>query len=137
MTVKLRSRWFAVLPTVLGLFAGTAAGAEVRIAFYGSTGLSVDSLAGYLGEQDRLERIVVETDEAPVHLLFLWDSTDLDPWVTVSDAAGRTVGTYSLARANRITLSAPGRYVLMLSARSGTGHWLCVLLSGRQWDTRP
>ena len=137
MTVRRRSRSFAALLAAFGLFAGTAAGAEARIAFYGSTGLSVDSLVGYLGVQDRQERIVVETDEAPVHLLFLWDSTDLDPWVTVTGAAGRTVGTYSLARANRITLSAPGRYVLMLSAKSGAGHWLCVLLSGRQWDTRP
>jgi hypothetical protein len=137
VTVRRRSRSFAVLLAALGLFAGAAAGAEARIAFYGSTGLSLDSLAGYLGEQDRQERIVVETDEAPVHLLFLWDSTDLDPWVTVTDAAGRTVGTYSLAPSNRITLSSPGRYVMMLSARSGAGHWLCVLLSGRQWDTRP
>ena len=90
-----------------------------------------------LRDVQRRRQRVVETDEAPVHLLFLWDSTDLDPWVTATDAAGRTVGTYSLARSNRVTLSAPGRYVMMLSARSGAGHWLCVLLSGRQWDTGP
>ena len=131
------SRSIAVLLAVFGLFAGTAAGADARIAFYGSTGLSVDSLAGYLGDQDRQERIVVETDEAPVHLFFLWGSTDLDPWATVTDAAGRTVGAFALTPGNRITLTAPGRYVVMLEARSGSGHWLCVLLSGRQWDTRP
>ena len=137
MTVKVRSRSFAVLLAALGLFAGPQAGADARIAFYGSTGLSVDSLAGYLGDQDRQERIVVETDEAPVHLFFLWGSTDLDPWATVTDAAGRTVGAFALTPGNRITLTAPGRYVVMLEARSGAGHWLCVLLSGRQWDTRP
>jgi hypothetical protein len=132
-----RSGSFAVLIAALGLFAGAAADADARIAFHGSTGLSVDSLAGYLGVQDRQERIVVETDEAPVHLLFFWGSTDLDPWATVTDAAGRTVGAFALAPGNRITLTAPGRYVVMLEARSGTGHWLCVLLSGRQWDTLP
>ena len=137
MNVRLRSRSFVVLLAAIGLFSGAAAGADARIAFYGSTGLSVDSLAGYLGALDRQERIVVETDEAPVHLFFLWGSTDLDPWATVTDAAGRTVGAFALTPGNRITLTAPGRYVVVLEARRGAGHWLCVLLSGRQWETRP
>ena len=135
--MRCRSGSFAILLAALGLFTGPQAGADARIAFYGSTGLSVDSLAGYLGDHDRQERIVVETDEAPVHLFFIWGSTDLDPWATVTDAAGRTVGAFALTPGNRITLTAPGRYVVMLEARSGAGHWLCVLLSGRQWDARP
>jgi hypothetical protein len=121
--------------TALAALAAFTAGAETRILFHGSTGLGLDGLTGYLGEQDRQERIVVETDEAPVHLLFFWDSKGLEPWVTVTDARGRRVGEQSLARGNRLTLGMPGRYVLMLSARRGTGHWFCVLLSGRQWDT--
>jgi hypothetical protein len=134
VTVGGRSGASAVLLAALGLFAVIGAGAEARIAFYGSTGLSLDGLVGYLGEQDRQDRIVVETDEAPVHLLFFWDSPDLDPRVTVTNAAGKTMGAYSLARSNRITLSSPGRYVLMLSSASGTGHWFCVLLGSREWD---
>ena len=65
------------------------------------------------------------------------DYSSESPIVTVTDAAGRTVGAFALTPGNRITLTAPGRYVVMLEARSGAGHWLCVLLSGRQWDARP
>ncbi len=132
--MRRRSWPLAVLLAALGLFAVIGAGAEARIAFYGSTGLSLDGLVGYLGEQDREERIVVETDEAPVRLLFFWDSLDLDPRVTVTDSAGRTVGEYSLARDNRVTLFSPGRYVLLLSSTAGAGHWFCVLLGSREWD---
>ena len=74
-------------------------------------------------------------DEAPVHLLFFWDSPSLDPWVTVSDAKGAPVGEYQLGRANRVVLGRPGRYVLMLAARKGEGHWFCVVLGSREWDT--
>jgi hypothetical protein len=109
--------------------------AEVQIVFHGSTGLGLDGLKGYLGDQDRQDRIVVYTDESPVHLLFFWDSPSLDPWVTVTDAKGVTVGEYQLGKANRIILGRPGRYVLMLAARSGAGHWFCVVLGSREWDT--
>ena len=124
----------ATLLAALGLVAAIAAGAEARIAFYGSTGLGLDGLKGYLGAQDRQDRIVVETDEAPVRVLFFWDSPSLDPWVAVTDARGATVGEYQLGMANEVVLERPGRYVLMLTARSGAGHWLCVLLGSREWD---
>jgi hypothetical protein len=130
-----RSGAFAVLLAVFGLFVVIGAGAEARIAFYGSTGLALDGLVGFLGVHDRQDRIVVETDEAPVHVLFFWDSPSLDPWVTVTDAKGATIGEYQLGKANRVILGRPGRYVLMLSSASGEGHWFCVLLGSRQWDT--
>jgi hypothetical protein len=126
----------AIILAALGLFAVVGAGAEARIVFYGSTGLSLDGLKGYLGAQDRQERIVVETDESPVHVLFFWDSPSLDPWVTVTDAKGAVVGAYQLGKANRVSLGRPGRYVLMLSSKGGEGHWYCVLLGSREWDAR-
>jgi hypothetical protein len=122
---------------LLGLALGIAAvslPAEVQIVFHGSTGLGLDGLKGYLGDQDRHERIVVYTDEAPVHLLFFWDSPSLDPWVTVTDAKGAVVGEFELGKANRVVLGRPGRYVLALEARSGAGHWFCVVLGSREWD---
>jgi len=108
--------------------------AEVEIVFHGSTGLGLDGLKGYLGGGDLQDRIVVRTDEAPVHLLFFWDSPSLDPWVTVTDAKGALVGEYQLGTTNRVVLGRPGRYVLMLSARKGEGHWFCVVLGSREWD---
>jgi hypothetical protein len=111
--------------------------AEVQIVFHGSTGLGLDGLKGYLGGGDPQDRIVVWTDEAPVHLLFFWDSASLDPWVTVTDATGARVGEYQLGTANRVVLGRPGRYVLLLSARKGEGHWFCVVLGSREWDAPP
>jgi hypothetical protein len=134
--VRRRTAPFAALLVALGLCACQAAGAEARILFYGSTGLALDGLKGYLGDGDRRDRIVVETDEAPVHVLFFWDSPSLDPWVTVTDARGASIGTYQLAKTNRIILGRPGRYVLQIEARSGEGRWFCVLLGSREWDTR-
>jgi hypothetical protein len=134
--VGARSRAFAVALLAIGMLVGLEAGAEAHIAFYGSTGLALDGLKGYLGGGDRQDRIVVETDEAPVHLLFYWDSPSLDPWVTVTDRAGALIGEYQLRKANRIVFGRPGRYVLVLTARSGEGRWFCVLLGSREWDTR-
>lgn len=108
--------------------------AEVQIVFHGSTGLGLDGLKGYLGGGDRWERIVVWTDEAPVHLLFFWDSPALEPWATVTDAKGAPIGEYQLVKANRVALGRPGRYVLTLEARKGEGHWFCVVLGSREWD---
>jgi hypothetical protein len=127
----------AIFAAALGLALALAAAplsAEVQIVVHGSTGLGLDGLKGYLGEQDRRDRIVVLTDEAPVHLLFFWDSPSLDPWVTVTDAKGAAVGEFALGKANRVVLGRPGRYVLMLEARSGAGHWFCVVLGSREWD---
>jgi len=127
-----------VKPAVLvGLALALAAAslpAEVEIVFHGSTGLGLDGLKGYLGGGDLRDRIVVWTDEAPVHLLFSWDSPSLDPWVTVTDQKGATVGEHQLGKANRVALDRPGRYVLMLEARKGEGHWFCVVLGSREWD---
>jgi hypothetical protein len=108
--------------------------AEVEIVFHGSTGLGLDGLKGYLGDGDRQDRIVVWSDEAPVHLLFFWDSPSLDPWVTVTDAKGLPIGEYQLGKANRVVLGRPGRYVLTIEVRKGEGHWFCVVLGSREWD---
>jgi hypothetical protein len=124
----------AVLLGLALVLAAASLPAEVQIVFHGSTGLGLDGLKGYLGDQDRQERIVVYTDEAPVHLLFFWDSPSLDPWVTVTDAKGAAVGEYQLGKANRVILGRPGRYVLKLAAKSGAGHWFCVVLGSREWD---
>lgn len=108
--------------------------AEVQIVFHGSTGLGLDGLKGYLGGYDPRERIVVVADEAPVHLLFFWDSPSLDPWATVTDATGAVVGEYELGKANRIVLARPGRHVVVLESRGGAGHWFCVVLGSREWN---
>ena len=62
--------------------------AEAGIVFFGSTGLSVDGLKGWLGEKHREDRIVVRTDESPIHLMFFWDGPDLEPRLSISDAKG-------------------------------------------------
>jgi len=108
--------------------------AEVQIVVHGSTGLGLDGLKGYLGAHDPRERIVVLADEAPVYLLFFWDSPSLDPWATVTDAAGAVVGEFALGRSNRVVLGGPGRHVVVLEARAGAGHWFCAVLGSREWN---
>ncbi len=116
------------------VMAAASAAAEVEVVVYGSTGLPVNGLQGWLGQGHERDRLVVRTDEAPVYLLFLWDSRDLTPVVSITDAAGARVGDFDLSRGNRVMLARPGEFVCMLSASKGSGHWLCVAMSGRVWD---
>ncbi len=108
--------------------------AEAGLVYYGSTGLKTDGLNGYLGAEHPQDRIVVYSDESPVYLLFYWDSREMQPTVSVSDKAGKKVAEVDLTRGNLVTIGSPGQFVCMLSTRKGSGHWFCVVLSGRQWD---
>jgi hypothetical protein len=119
---------------IAALLCAGAAWGEAGVVFYGSTGLSTEGLKGYLGEKHRRERIVVQSDESPVYLLFFWDSKDLQPMVSVSDSKGGKVADIDLTKGNIVTLKKRGRYVCMLSARQGSGHWFCVVMGGREWD---
>jgi hypothetical protein len=114
--------------------AASGAWAEAGIVVYGSTGLPVEGLQGWLGSGHERDRIVVRTDETPVYIIFFWDSRDLVPDVAVTDATGSRVGEFDLTRGNRVTLSRPGEFVCTITARKGSGHWYCVVLSGRTWD---
>jgi hypothetical protein len=107
---------------------------DVEILNYGSTGLATDGLTGYLGELHPQDRIVVTSDESVAYLLFYWDSTDLQPVATVTDKAGFKKGEFDLTKENYVTLEKPGEYVCMLSTRKGSGHWFCVVMSGREWN---
>ncbi len=122
-----------LLAAVLACAAAGAWG-EAEIVVYGSTGLPVDGLQGWLGSGHESDRIVVRTDEAPVHVLFFWDSEDLTPFVTVTDSAGSRVGEFDLTRRNRVTLERTGEFVCTITARKGSGHWFCVVMSGWTWD---
>jgi hypothetical protein len=44
------------------------------------------------------------------------------------------VADVDLTAGNKITLTGGGEFRCVISARKGTGHWLCVVLSGREWD---
>jgi hypothetical protein len=129
----MKNRASAAVAAVLLLCAAAAWG-ETRLLFHGSTGLSTDGLNGYLGEKHPKERIVVQSDESPVYLLFFWDSKDLQPVVSVSGSKGEKIAEIDLSKGNIVTFKRPGRYVCTLSARRGSGHWFCVLLGGREWD---
>jgi hypothetical protein len=118
------------------LLSAAALSAEAGIAFYGSTGLSMDGLKGWLGEKDPEDRIIVRTDESPTHLLFIWDSPDLQPRLTISDAKGVQIADLDLTKGNRVTLNAKGEFVCVISRRAGSGHWFCVVLGAREWDAR-
>jgi hypothetical protein len=120
---------------VLALVCASAPSwSEVRLAANGSTGLAAEGLKGYLSNADRQERILIKTDEPQAYLLFFWDSRDLALTMTVTDASGKRVAEIDLSKGNILTLSKPGSYVCMLTARSGSGHWLCIALGSREWD---
>jgi hypothetical protein len=110
--------------------------AEAGIVFFGSTGLSLDGLKGWLGDKHTEDRIVVRTDESPIHLLFLWDAADLQPRLSISDAKGARIADLDLTKGNRVTLNARGEFVCVISRTKGSGHWLCVVLGAREWDAR-
>jgi hypothetical protein len=124
----------AVFTVVLALAAAAAVHAEVEVAAYGSTGLKMEGLHGWVGPGHESERIVIRTDEAPVYVIFQWDARDFAPVLTVADSTGADSRDYDLTRGSRVTLGRPGVYVCTLSARKGTGHWFCVVISGRTWD---
>ena len=108
--------------------------AEADIVPYGSTGLGTDALKGWLGTEHAQDRIQIRTTEAPVYLLFYWDSATMEPIVKITDAAGALVAEVDLSKGNLVTFKKPGQYVCMLTLRKGSGHWMCVLMGGREWD---
>jgi hypothetical protein len=134
---KPSARSIASVVLLAGLLLSAASlFAEAGIAFYGSTGLSMDGLKGWLGEKDPEDRIIVRTDESPTHLLFIWDSPDLQPRLTISGAKGIQIADLDLTKGNRVTLNARGEFVCVISRRAGSGHWFCVVLGAREWDAR-
>ncbi len=116
------------------LAAAAGAWAEAQLVPYGSTGLGTDALKGWLGAEHAQDRIVVRTTEAPVYLLFYWDSASMEPVVKITDASGALVAEVDLSKGNLVTFKKPGQYVCMLTLKKGTGHWVCVLMGGREWD---
>ena len=124
-----------VLPCLVALFfsAASSVSADVRVDFLKSTGLELDGRKGYLGPQDGVDQFVVVADESPLYLLFLWDGKDLDPALKVT-RKGSTVADLDLSAGNKVTLTGGGEFTCTISARKGAGHWLCVVLSGREWD---
>ena len=124
-----------VIPCLVALLFGAAfsLAADVQVDFLKSTGLGLDGRKGYLGSQDSADQFVVVADESPVYLLFLWDGKDLVPALKVTQR-GSTVANIDLSTGNKIRLTGGGEFLCTISARKGTGHWLCVVLSGREWD---
>jgi hypothetical protein len=124
-----------MVPCLVALLCGVASSlpADVQVDFLRSTGLGVDGRKGYLSAQDSVDQFVVVADESPIYLLFLWDGKDLVPTLTVTQK-GSTVANLDLSTGNKVRLTGGGEFLCTISARRGTGHWLCVVLSGKEWD---
>jgi hypothetical protein len=116
------------------LCASVGVWADVQIRTNGSTGLAVEGLKGYIGGPDSKERILIKSDEPQAFLLFFWDSKDLALALTVTDKSGKLVAEIDLSKGNLLTLSRPGEYVCILSAKKGSGHWTCIAMGSREWD---
>jgi hypothetical protein len=123
------------VPCLLALLlAGfTPLRADVEVDFLRSSGLGIDGRKGYLSQQDSADQFVVIADESPVYLLFSWDAKDLDPALRVT-RNGSVVAELDLSSGNKVTLTGSGEFVCTITARKGSGHWLCVVLSGREWN---
>ena len=107
--------------------------ADARILSQAGAGLGVEGRRGYLGPANTHTSFVVRADESLVYLVFLWDGSDLEPWVRV-EKKGTPITEMDLSKGNRITLKGGGTFTLTVSAQKGSGHWLCVVLGGREWD---
>ncbi len=123
------------IPFLVALLFGAASSlaADVEVDFLRSTGLGLDGRKGFLSAQDSVDQFVVVADESPVYLIFLWDGKDLVPGLTVTQK-GSTVADLDLSAGNKVTLTGGGEFLCRITARKGTGHWLCVVLSGREWE---
>ena len=124
-----------ILLPVFIFFCTVAGGwADVQITLNGSTGLALEGLKGYLGGSDLKERILIRSDEPQAYIMFFWDSKDLEITLTLRDKSGKIVTEMNLVKGNILTISKPGNYECTLTAKKGSGHWLCVLLGSREWD---
>jgi hypothetical protein len=106
---------------------------DVRIVGVLGAGLGVEGRKGYLGPSNTHTSFAVRTDETPTYLLFIWDGKELEPWVRI-EKKGTPITEVDLTKGNRVTLSGSGTFTLTISAHAGSGHWLCVVLGGREWD---
>jgi hypothetical protein len=107
--------------------------ADARIVGALGAGLGVEGRKGFLGPTNTHTSFVVRTDESPVYLFFIWDGKDLEPWVRI-EKKGTPIVEVDLTKGNRVTLTGGGTFTLTVSAHAGSGHWMCVVLGGREWD---
>ncbi len=107
--------------------------ADVRIVGALGAGLGVEGRKGFLGSSNTHTSFVVRADESPAYLLFIWDGKDLEPWVRI-EKKGAAIIEVDLTKGNRVTLTGGGTFTLTVSAHAGSGHWMCVVLGGREWD---
>ena len=127
-------KWFSMAAASLALFLAAAAlPADVLFNPVISTGLPAEARSGYLGREDNWDRFVVQTDEPAIILLFLWDQKKLEPVLKI-ERKGTVIAELDLAKGNKVRLTGGGEFTCTITARSGSGHWLCVALSGMQWD---
>jgi hypothetical protein len=107
--------------------------ADVRVVGALGAGLGVEGRKGFIGPANTHTSFVVRADESPAYLLFVWDGKDLEPWVRV-ERKGTQIVEVDLTKGNRVTLTGGGTFTLTISAHAGSGHWMCVVLGGREWD---
>lgn len=117
---------FLVLPAI-------ATFADVQIVSGLGAGLGVEGRKGFLGPSNTHTSFVVRADESPAYLLFLWDGKDLEPWVRI-EKKGAAIVEVDLTKGNRVTLTGGGTFTLTVSSHAGSGHWMCVVLGGKEWD---
>jgi hypothetical protein len=118
---------------LVSALASLSSFADVRIVGALGAGLGVEGRKGFLGATNTHTSFVVRTDESPTYLFFLWDGTDLQPWVRI-EKKGAQIVEVDLTKGNRVTLTGRGTFTITVLAHAGSGHWLCVALGGREWD---
>jgi len=128
-------RRIALFAALFGFFAFAVLrpSADVRVVGALGAGLGVEGRKGFLGPSNTHTSFVVRSDESVAYLLFIWDGAELQPWVRV-EKKGSPIVQVDLMQGNRVTLSGKGTYTLTISAHAGSGHWMCVVLGGREWD---
>ncbi len=107
--------------------------ADVRVVGALGAGLGVEGRRGFVGPSNTHTSFVVRADESPAYAFFLWDGKDLEPWVRI-EKKGEPIVEVDLTKGNRVTLTGGGTFTLTISAHAGSGHWMCVVMGGREWD---
>ncbi len=89
-----------------------------------NSGIIFSPRSGYFEGTIGFDKININTDQDPTHVIFFWDDT-LYPSVRIYGESHNYLNEFELGDIDTITLSGKGEFTLEIYARNGYGNWSC------------